>query len=523
MGGASGDDRPRPEGPAAATPGLDRLLDQAFHTSPAVIMAFAALRDGDGTILDFRCTLANPAAGTVLGRPVGELVGRRMSDTFTLAVTGGLLERCIDLVDSGTPVRMDLRQPTDRGERWFDLAAVQLADGVLLNMSDISLQKEAEDRLRRAERRLQRILDSALDGIITLDREQRVSSFNSSAEELFGYAGAEILGKPLDILLPPEQRGRHARLVAEFAAGPDRSRRMSEWRLVRGVNRRGMHIPLMASISKITVEGEPTLTVFLRDMSTTLRQEDELRARIVDLREQRQRAEQSSFAKSEFLAKVSHELRTPLNAILGFSEIMHSGLLGTVQPAAYHSYVADIHAGGRHLLSLIDDILDLSRIESQKVVLHREPVDIGGEIAESLRLLEIERSRREMTIRTAVPADLGPAIADRRSVQQILVNLLSNALHYGRQGGWIEVGAARSGGLVTLRVSDNGPGIAQKVIENLGQPFISSGSIYSDTRSGTGLGLAIVKGLAEAHGGRLQIDSDDNGATVTVTFPQPAA
>ncbi|MFC3226281.1 histidine kinase dimerization/phospho-acceptor domain-containing protein [Marinibaculum pumilum] len=499
-------------------------MRKIFNLSPAPVLGFAADRDRDGRIVDFRCTLANPAARRLRQWSGGTPLGTRLSEELTVAVTGGLLDSWARVVLTGRPAHSEQMLYLNQKERWFEVSAARLDDGVLVNMTDITGQKVAEEKVRFAERRLHRILNSALDGIITLDSRKRISSFNASAEQLFGYRAAEMIGQSLDDLLPQALRARHTALVNAFAEGPDRSLRMSEWRLVRGLHRDGHLIPLLASISKISVDGVPTLTVFMRDMSSTLRHEDELRATIGELQDQRRRAEQSSFAKSEFLAKMSHELRTPLNAILGFSEMIRDGLLGEIQPPAYRDYIDDIHAGGQHLLSVIDDILDLSRIESEKVVLHFEALDMAAEIADSLRMVEMERERRGQRIAVDLAPEARHVTADRRVVRQILLNLLANVVRYVQPGGEAQIVARLDppegpAPQLTLTVADNGPGLPGAVLDNLGQPFIAAGSIYADTNTGTGLGLAIVKGLAEAHSGMLQIRSSATGTAVTVRLP----
>jgi two-component system cell cycle sensor histidine kinase PleC len=238
--------------------------------------------------------------------------------------------------------------------------------------------------------------------------------------------------------------------------------------------------------------------------------------------EARRRAEAASVAKSRFLATMSHELRTPLNAILGFSEVMKGELLGPIRNGSYREYAANIHDSGRHLLQLINEVLDLSRIEAGRYELHEAPVMLAGVVEDCLRLLTLRAESKGLTVSLVAGKGLGPLWADERAVRQICLNLLSNALKFTPRGGEITVtvGATPEGGQM-LVVKDTGPGIPKEEMPRVLQAF-GQGSLAQQTaEGGTGLGLPIVQSLVRLHGGAFKLRSVlRKGTEAIVTLPR---
>ncbi len=233
------------------------------------------------------------------------------------------------------------------------------------------------------------------------------------------------------------------------------------------------------------------------------------------------KAESANNAKSAFLANMSHELRTPLNAILGFSEILDREILGPMQNRTYHSYAGDIHHSGCHLLGLIDDILDLSRIEAGRNEIKEEPIHLSEPVAAAVHLLEMRAKEKKMTVTVNVPPHLPKLYADRRAINQIVINLLNNSIKFTQENGKIAVSATRtaSGGLC-LHVKDNGPGIPDSEIEIALSAFSRGSHATKKAIDGAGLGLPIVKGLMQIHGGYVEIKSTPNeGTEVICSFP----
>lgn len=236
---------------------------------------------------------------------------------------------------------------------------------------------------------------------------------------------------------------------------------------------------------------------------------------------ERKRAEEAARAKSEFLANMSHELRTPLNAIIGFSEIMHSGLYGPIGNHKYDEYVLDIMGSARGLLDVINDILEMSRIESHKIELNPEPVDVAALAEETLKLVEARAFERHVTLTRDV-ARLPPAKADRKAIKRVLLSLLSNAIKFTEPGGRATLRVTPEADGVLVSVSDTGVGISAEDIARLGQPFAQVESQHSKSTSGIGLGLAVSRALIELHGSRLLIRSVVGRGT-TVGFRLPYA
>ena len=250
------------------------------------------------------------------------------------------------------------------------------------------------------------------------------------------------------------------------------------------------------------------------DMSTQLRQaRDEALSK-------RFEAELANASKTNFLANMSHELRTPLNAILGFSEIISKQMFGPASPR-YGEYARDIHSSGDHLLSLINDVLDVAKIESGKMEIDPQPLDPVFAMAEVERLTSPLARVRRHSVRYTVEPKLPMLLADERAFKQIAINLVSNAIKFTPEGGVIGVvcrGASKGG--VLLEVSDNGPGIAADKLARVFQPFSQIDNRYDREAGGSGLGLALVKGMAELHGGSAWIESDlGHGTKVSVYFP----
>jgi len=230
-------------------------------------------------------------------------------------------------------------------------------------------------------------------------------------------------------------------------------------------------------------------------------------------------AEAKSKVKSEFLANMSHELRTPLNAIIGFSDTMRSRLFGPMH-ARYEEYASLIHESGQHLLSLITDILDLSKIEAGKFVLDPQPVDLAETVASCFEMTRRRAEETGITLTANVAANLPVLIADPRSVKQILLNLLSNSVKFTPKGGAVSVHVHAREGSLHLAVRDTGIGIPGKALARIGLAFEQASNDPMRAREGTGLGLALVKSLAEQHGGKVHIESREGyGTTVSVELP----
>jgi len=379
---------------------------------------------------------------------------------------------------------------------------------VALDQYELSLERRiATETLRARERYLRAVLDNIVDGVITFDLEGRIESVNPMARR--------ILNLPLE--------GPVRAKVQDLLAGVDAA--PFEWRTEDGslfeprelemVCPLGSRYVLSLSVSEVEGHSPPTLIAVVQDI--TQRKEMER-----DLRAAKSIAESASRAKSEFLAHMSHELRTPLNAILGFSQLMDQEIKGPLGAPEYRSYVRDIYDSGNHLLSLINDILDVSKLEAGRYELKEEPVDVAEVIERALMLVRARSEEARVNLRAELSAGESMLRADRRMVLQILANLLSNAVKFASPGARVLVQTSiDASGSYLIEVSDTGPGMSQGEIIVALTPFGRASSLNSRPKEGTGLGLPLAQSFARLHGGDLSIKSEvGRGTTVSVRFPR---
>jgi PAS domain S-box-containing protein len=356
------------------------------------------------------------------------------------------------------------------------------------------------------------ILDTATEGVVLLDRSGLVVSANRGAEALFGYSADELTGRALSDLLAPEcAEAAYDPLdgvLGDRAAVPLRSGRE-----VVGRPRQGGPLHLFMTVGRIG-DSTDTLCVAFRDITRWKRAEAELT-------QAKRQAERASSAKSDFLARVSHEIRTPLNAIIGFSEVMMEERFGPVGSERYREYLNDIHASGGHLLSLINDLLDLSKIEAGKLELTFANVSLNDLTQQCVAIMQPQANRERVIIRTSLPPTLPQVVADARSVRQIVLNLLSNSIKFTDAGGQVIVSTAlNDNGDVALRVRDTGIGMSEQDLVTALEPFRQIATSVREISAGTGLGLPLTKALAEANRASFCVKSAPNAGTlVEITFP----
>ena len=369
--------------------------------------------------------------------------------------------------------------------------------------------------LRDAEataREMRSILDTATDGVALLDGKGRLLGMNRSAEALFGFDSGEIEGRNFTVLFAPESHRAAADYLDGLAVNGVASV-LNDGREVIGRVREGGLIPLFMTLGRVGDGGDKFCAVF-RDITQWKRAEEEL----VHARRQ---AERANSAKSDFLAKISHEIRTPLNAIIGFAEVMMEERLGPVANERYREYLKDIHASGEHLVSLINDLLDLSKIEAGKLDLLFASVDLNEIASQSMALMQPQANRERIIIRTALSPDLPPVVADARSIRQIVLNLLSNSIRFTPPGGQVIVSTTLTDdGEVHLRVRDTGIGMTESEIKTALEPFRQITTAGRGKAGGTGLGLPLTKALVEANRASFAIRSTVNSGTlVEIAFP----
>jgi len=363
------------------------------------------------------------------------------------------------------------------------------------------------------EAELRTILDTATDGIATLDEEGRIVTLNKSAEAIFGRNQSDVIGRKFTDLLTKKS----SVAVEDYLAGlSDNSLAtiFNDGREVVAVENKGGHIPLFLTIGKMPDDKPSKFCAVMRDITQWKKAEDNLKQAI-------EVAERASTQKSDFLAKISHELRTPLNSIIGFSEVMAQEQFGALKNDRYRGYVSDIHSSGKHLLSLINDLLDLSKVEAGKLELKFASVDLNEIILKSVSSMQNDANRQRIVIRNSLNSDLPNVVADERSCRQIVLNLLSNAIKFTKGGGQVIVSSTlEETGEVKISVRDTGIGMSKKDIQHALEPFRQITTSSTGSAVGTGLGLPLTKALTEANRARFHIESKPkSGTLVEITFP----
>ncbi len=377
---------------------------------------------------------------------------------------------------------------------------------------DLTDEIEAQERANDSERLARKIVDGNLDVFIVFDEDGVVIDWNPQAERTFGWPADEAIGRNLtNLTVPPELVALHRRTLTRIRN--DESCGLLD-RLFQSIamDRDGRRFAVEISISQTTLRSQRVFHSFMRDITDRKRHESELH-------KAKEEAEAASRAKSEFLAAMSHELRTPLNAILGFSELLEQ--MPKLEEMKRQEYARDIHNSGRHLLDLINDVLDLAKIEAGRFELYEEEVDLDSVFRGCERLFRERAAHWGLNLIVEASDQLPKICADGQRIKQILINLLSNAIKFTGEGGTVRLYASRDGtGNLVLHVEDNGVGIAKDKIALAGEAFMQIDGGLQRRQQGTGLGLSLVKKMTELHGGKLEIVSEEGkGTTVSVIMP----
>jgi PAS domain S-box-containing protein len=360
---------------------------------------------------------------------------------------------------------------------------------------------------------LEAIIDLASDGVVTLDGEGEIKDLNQAAQALVGYAAEDLIGRPFRLLFPEDSR-QTALDYLEDIAGQGRLSLFNEGRELECITAQGGLVPVFMTLGRLTDDEPATYCAVLRDLSPFKQAE-------TDLVEARKAAEEASAHKSDFLARVSHEIRTPLNAVIGFSEVMLEERFGPVGSERYRQYLRDIHTSGEHLMSLLNDLLDLSKIEAGKMELSFGEVDLNDVVQQCLAIMQPQANQSRIIVRTSLPLSLPKVVADIRSVRQVVLNLMSNAIKFTDPGGQIIVSTLyEPSGEVSLRVRDTGRGMDAADVELALEPFRQVPTTLNQVITGTGLGLPLTKALVEANRAQFGLESTPGEGTLAMmTFP----
>ncbi|GEM_PF-885096 len=627
-----------------------RSSEQRFRHLVEGVRDYALfMLDGEGRVMTW-----NSGAERLKGYRAEEILGRSFEIFYPPEAAGLPAEQLRMALEQGRCESEGWRLRKDGSRFWANAIITPQRDaaGKLIGFAkitrDLTEKKRAEEALRDSEARLAGLVSSAMDGIITVDSRRRIVLFNAAAERMFGRSAAEMLGQPLDLLLPEGFRAAHREHVAAFDRTGVSSRRMGALGNISGLRADGAEFPIEASISQVAVRGEKYFTVILRDITERERAEQALRTselrlrnlidglgpdlfvglmtpdgvlteankpaleaahlaaedvlgkpfeetywwsyseevqdqlrgaihraaagepsrydvqirlsdgeliwidfsiypvkdetgrveylvpsaaviqerkhaeqalreaneglerkvadRTVELQAAKEKAESADRLKSQFMAAMSHELRTPLNAIIGFSGMLAMGMPGPLN-AEQKRQVETISSSARHQLSLINDLLDVGRIEAGKVDLAIETLDCRNIVEEVAAMVRPLAESKQIGFAVEVEAGDFALATDRRALSQILINLASNAVKF-TDAGAVRIRMQRRNGSIAIAISDSGPGIAPEDQAKLFQSFVRLANGRGERKEGTGLGLYLSRRLAELLGGRISLQSE---------------
>ena len=406
---------------------------------------------------------------------------------------------------------------------------------------DITEQKSLAERSAEADLRLRDAIETIPEAFVLWDAENRLVLCNSHFQRLHRLPDSAIVpGTSYETIVEvgsmPQIQPRFTDDGHSTPGARTFEAQLEDGSWLHVSERRtkdggyvsvGTDITTIKTHEKRLLDNEAKLVASVADLRQSQQELERQAQELADLAHkyavEKSRAEEANQTKSRFLANMSHELRTPLNAIIGFSEVMSSGMFGSLGSEKYQEYCKDILTSGQYLLDVINDILDMSKIEAGRFKLDLEPLDFANTVSESLRVVSGRAETKCVTL-DADYAERIPVVADRRALKQIAINLLSNAVKFTPDGGTVTVRARRLPDAVMLLIADTGIGIAPQSLARLGRPFEQVESQLSKTYHGSGLGLAIAKSLTKLHGGTMRLRSKlGSGTVVMVMLPRDVA
>ncbi|YBV98096.1 ATP-binding protein [Phyllobacteriaceae bacterium JZ32] len=405
---------------------------------------------------------------------------------------------------------------------------------------DVSEQHRFAQATAEADMRIREAIESISEAFVLWDANNRLVMSNSKFNEYAGLPAAALVPgvtrAEIQPLIRPVSFERRMANANDRSGAQTFERQLADGRWLQVNERRTQDGGLVSVGTDITqlklhqerlVDSERRLMATIHDLSLARKGEKDRVRELSELASkyavEKERAESANRAKSEFLANMSHELRTPLNAIIGFSEMMSQATFGPLGSDRYEEYVRDIHTSGTYLLNVINDILDMSKIEAGHFSLDRQEIDLCPLIEETVRVISLQAQEKKIEVQTKI-AQTMTLNADRRAIKQVLINLLSNAVKFTSEGGRISVRARKTSGALVMTIEDTGCGIPKAALKKIGQPFEQVENQFTKSHAGSGLGLAISRSLVALHGGALKIRSTEGvGTIVSVRIPVAAA
>ncbi len=381
---------------------------------------------------------------------------------------------------------------------WYFILIGNIFGTVLLG-SLVKLMRE----LNLARREYEAITGTSLDGIITVDQELKICSMNFAATSMFGWSIDEVRGRNINCLVPDELRKAHTHQADSFLKNQEAQyRQMTGFNIIEGINKNGRKFPVLISLAKYLSNGKIMVAATIHDMTEIKESEDRIQVMMKALALKLSEANSANVAKNMFLANMSHELRTPLNAIIGFSGLLETVDLTKMGHKKILEYVRDIKVSGETLLDMINDVLDISKIESEHFDFDIKSNRVSDIFESSTRFVRLSADQREIQIVISGNTELN-ATCDFTATVQAVTNLLSNAIKFSPESSKVLLSANQNGNFVDLSVSDQGPGMPDSIIKRIGEPFLREKSPELRQTDGTGLGLALSKKLIELENGKL--------------------